>query len=185
MSTYQRYQTNKQTHAHTQTHTYTYIENDEWTVDGHRVACNMLLTILSPILLVCVFVVFLCQFVSADIPLFNGIVRDLFPTVDPKGNERSQLMEAITNTLIANKLQPAPAFMNKCIELYDTFLVRHGLMLVGATMSGKSTAAKTLQRAITSLSGIGNFNEVNAYYINPKSVQLNELYGTAQRHDTH
>ena len=117
------------------------------------------------------------KFVSADIPLFNGIVRDLFPTVDTKTNERSQLMEAIHATISAAHLQAAPSFVNKCIELYDTFLVRHGLMLVGQTMSGKSEALKVLQRAVTSLAGVGNMNEVNVYYMNPKSVQLNELYG--------
>jgi dynein heavy chain len=115
------------------------------------------------------------KFVAADIPLFNGIVRDLFPTVDQKGNDRGQLLDAIQRVILDAKLQPQPSFINKCIELYDTFLVRHGLMLVGTTHSGKSTALTVLQRAVTSLAGVGSMLNVNAHYINPKSIQLNEL----------
>jgi len=117
------------------------------------------------------------KFVSADIPLFNGIVRDLFPTVNPKGNERGQLLSALQSTIQATGLQAVPSFVNKCIELYDTVLVRHGLMLVGRTMSAKTTALKTLQRAVTSLAGVGPMREVDAYFLNPKAVQLAELYG--------
>src|SRR6185437_15707315 len=52
------------------------------------------------------------KFVTADIPLFNGIVRDLFPTVDAKGNERVKLLEAITATITEQKLQLSPSFIN-------------------------------------------------------------------------
>lgn len=94
-----------------------------------------------------------------------------------QGNERSQLLEAIRSQIALFKLQPSPAFINKCVELYDTVLVRHGLMLVGAASAGKSQSLRTLQRAVTSLAGQGNHKVVNCSYINPKSIQLNQLYG--------
>jgi len=117
------------------------------------------------------------KFVSADIPLFNGIVRDLFPTVEKRGNDRGELEESIRNTIEQFKLQPAPSFVNKCIELYDTFLVRHGLMLVGQTMSGKSSSLRVLQRSVSALAGKGDHAQVDVHYMNPKSVALHELYG--------
>jgi dynein heavy chain len=117
------------------------------------------------------------RFVSADIPLFNGIVKDLFPSVEMRANERELLVSALHSRIAATNLQAVPNFVNKCIELYDTILVRHGLMLVGQTFSAKSTCLKTLAAAITTLAGQQNFNTVNTYFINPKSITLDQLYG--------
>ena len=33
-------------------------------------------------------------------------------------------------------LQAHPSWVNKCIQLYETYLVRHGIMLVGPAGSG-------------------------------------------------
>lgn len=43
-------------------------------------------------------------------------------------------------------LQPVESFVAKCIQLYETTLVRHGLMLVGPTMGGKTACYRVLQK---------------------------------------
>ena len=35
-------------------------------------------------------------------------------------------------------IKDVPGFLNKCIQLFETTVVRHGLMLVGPTGSGKT-----------------------------------------------
>ena len=71
--------------------------------------------------------------------------------------------------------------MNKCIQLYETTVVRHGLMLVGPTGSGKTRCYEVLQEAMTDIKGytIGayTFEKVITYVLNPKSITMGQLYG--------
>lgn len=48
-------------------------------------------------------------------------------------------------------LQPKPIFLQKCIELYETLVVRHGLMVVGGAFSGKSKVINILKRSMASI----------------------------------
>ena len=122
------------------------------------------------------------KLVSADMPLFNSIVKDLFPNVDSATNERNILTQAVVTAMEQANLQPVPTLVHKCIELYDTICVRHGLMLVGAAYSGKSKSLSTLAAALTSLapptpSSTSPFACVDVHYLNPKSLRTDELYG--------
>lgn len=67
--------------------------------------------------------------------------------------------------------------MSKCIQLYDTVNVRHGLMVVGAAFSGKSKVTEVLAEGISSLAGIQNFVKVQQIKLNPKSITSDQLYG--------
>ena len=54
--------------------------------------------------------------------------------------------------MVAEKgLQAHPTWLNKCIQLYETYLVRHGIMLVGPSGSGKSAIMECLAGALTEL----------------------------------
>jgi dynein heavy chain len=41
-------------------------------------------------------------------------------------------------------LQAKEIFLEKCIQLYETIMVRHGLMVVGDPYAGKSSVIKVL-----------------------------------------
>ena len=71
----------------------------------------------------------------------------------------------------------------KVIDLYETMLVRHGVMLVGPTGGGKTTVYRTLAKTCDNLHAEGLHKE-NAFYMpvhifvmNPKSITMGELYG--------
>ena len=77
-----------------------------------------------------------------------------------------------------------PAVVRKCIQCYESKLTRHGNMMVGPSLSGKSTAWKVLIKAMTSLKQQGkqqpdgnDFQTVKHIVINPKAVPAANLYG--------
>ncbi|KAG3225312.1 Dynein heavy chain 1, axonemal [Phytophthora cactorum] len=101
------------------------------------------------------------KFLAHDIPLFGGIISDLFPE--------------------KQHLQVHPFFLMKVIQLYETLCVRHGLMVVGSTGGGKSANLNVLADALTELKQLGEighaYEKVLRYQLNPKSITMGQLYG--------
>ncbi len=121
------------------------------------------------------------KFLAPDIPLFQGIISDLFPGVQVPDLTSSALSAAIEHRLVEKQLQPLPSLVNKILQLHETIVVRTGVMLVGSAFTGKSTCAKVLSKALTRLAKDGVegtfFNEVEVKLLNPKAVSMGELFG--------
>ena len=79
------------------------------------------------------------KFLAQDLPLFDGIISDLFPGIDRPDIDYGALLQALKLSCEQCGLQPVPFFLGKNIQLYETLVVRHGLMVVGPTGAGKST----------------------------------------------
>ena len=114
------------------------------------------------------------KFNSADLPLFRGITTDLFPGVELPKPDYGELIPEIVRQVTAAQLQPTEGFIGSIVQLYETVQVRHGLMVVGSTMAGKSGVFNTLAKSMTSLD---DFDNVKMHIMNPKSVSSNQLYG--------
>ncbi|XP_069141245.1 dynein axonemal heavy chain 3-like isoform X4 [Argopecten irradians] len=119
------------------------------------------------------------KFLSQDIPLFEGIISDLFPGIELPAMDYGDLQEALIQNLKKCKLQAVPWYLDKIIQIYDMILVRHGLMIVGDPLGGKTNAFKALAATLGDLSKSGKMEEHSVQYriINPKAITMGQLYG--------
>ncbi|XP_060604387.1 dynein axonemal heavy chain 1-like isoform X2 [Ruditapes philippinarum] len=122
------------------------------------------------------------KFLVDDLKLFNGIVSDLFPNIKEQPIDYGTLDEYLRKSCPKLGIKDVEGFINKCIQLFETTVVRHGLMLVGPTGSGKTKCYETLKMAQTALAGQLSpagftFTPTHSYVLNPKSITMGQLYG--------
>jgi dynein heavy chain len=60
------------------------------------------------------------KFLKPDLPLFAGIISDLFPTTRKPEIDYGALLNSLILTCQEEGLQPVDAFLEKCIQLFDT-----------------------------------------------------------------
>lgn len=81
-------------------------------------------------------------------PLFGGILSDLFPGVSLPAIDYGHLQTAISENCEKRNLQPLETFNTKIIQLYEMIVVRHGLMLVGESFGMKTVAQQVLAASL-------------------------------------
>ncbi|XP_053550231.1 dynein axonemal heavy chain 3 [Bombina bombina] len=121
----------------------------------------------------------LAKFLAQDVPLFQGIISDLFPGVVLPQPDYDLFVHALNENIAKMKLQPVPWFIGKIIQIYEMMLVRHGFMIVGDPMGGKTCAYKVLAGALSDLCAAKLIEEhaVELRIINPKAITMGQLYG--------
>ncbi|XP_028914074.1 dynein heavy chain 3, axonemal isoform X2 [Ornithorhynchus anatinus] len=121
----------------------------------------------------------LAKFLAQDVPLFQGIISDLFPGVILPKPDYELLIQSLNKIIEKRKLQPVPWFIEKIIQIYEMMLVRHGFMIVGDPMGGKTSAYKVLAGALGDLFAANSMEEFAVEYkiINPKAISMGQLYG--------
>ena len=119
------------------------------------------------------------KFVFEDVPLFLGLIGDLFPSLDCPRVMHRQLKQAVVDDLTVqgyhhNDEQLFALQVDKVIQLHETLATRHTVMIVGPTGGGKSVVLQTLARAYQSAFK----QQTKLYTLNPKALSVSELYGT-------
>lgn len=79
------------------------------------------------------------KFLADDVILFDNLFIDLFPDCEEAENDNDDLQIAIEEALIKRNLQLNENIVVKTMQLYESKVTRHGNMLVGSTLSGKTT----------------------------------------------
>lgn len=118
------------------------------------------------------------KFLNHDVPLFEGIISDLFPGIILPQPDYVVFLNAAKMSCKKRNLLPKDSFLTKVIQTYEMMIVRHGFMIVGGPLAGKTSTLKILADTLSHLNAQGQPQEKVQYtIINPKSITIGQLYG--------
>ncbi|CAF1153283.1 unnamed protein product [Adineta ricciae] len=112
------------------------------------------------------------KFVYEDVPLFQGLITDLFPGLKCDRVTYPLFDKAVRESIAHMHNVVDEVQVDKVVQLYETMMTRHSTMVVGPTGGGKSTVINTLVQAQTRM-GL----PTKVYTLNPKACSVIELYG--------
>ena len=119
------------------------------------------------------------KFVYEDVPLFMGLINDLFPGLDCARVVYEELKVKVheylnENNFMCSDEEKFQKQIDKVMQLHETMQTRHTTMVVGPTGGGKSTIIMALKNGYQ---GVTPDLKVNIDIINSKSITVRELYG--------
>ncbi|NXA80882.1 DYH9 protein, partial [Thryothorus ludovicianus] len=110
--------------------------------------------------------------VTDDVPVFLGLIRDLFPALDVPRRRHLGLEAAVKEAVLELRLQPEDNFVLKVVQLEELLSVRHSVFVVGAAGTGKSQVLRSLHKTYQRMKRRPVWTDLN-----PKAVTNDELFG--------
>lgn len=113
-----------------------------------------------------------------DTNIFTTILANVFPSIKSVDRRNLKLREAISKTCNLHDVQDCDYFVEKVIQLNDMLEVHPGVMIIGKSFSGKTTAYRMLGTMLGILQTSDDAkNQSLCRFINPKSITMTQLYG--------
>ncbi|XP_062977556.1 dynein axonemal heavy chain 17 [Elgaria multicarinata webbii] len=112
------------------------------------------------------------KIVTDDLPVFMGLIGDLFPALDVPRKRDLNFEKIIKQSIIELKLQPEESFVLKVVQLEELLQVRHSVFVIGNAGCGKSQVLKSLNKTYQLMK-----RKPVAVDLDPKAVTCDELFG--------
>ncbi len=113
------------------------------------------------------------KLVSADVQLFNSLLEDLFPGIKPDKRLFEEVEAELHHQVKVMGLIDHQEWFEKVIQLYETSLVRHGIMMVGPAGAGKSTCYEILLQSLS----VTTKKSHKQMRMNPKAITAPQMFG--------
>nr|XP_045746232.1 dynein axonemal heavy chain 9 [Mirounga angustirostris] len=112
------------------------------------------------------------KIVTDDIPVFMGLIGDLFPALDVPRRRDLNFEALVRKAVVDLKLQAEDNFVLKVVQLEELLAVRHSVFVVGSAGTGKSQVLKSLHKTYQIMKRRPVWADLN-----PKAVTNDELFG--------
>ncbi|KAM6276202.1 LOW QUALITY PROTEIN: dynein axonemal heavy chain 11 [Spheniscus humboldti] len=111
------------------------------------------------------------KIVTDDIPIFMGLISDLFPALDVPRKKNLQFEQMVKQSTLELHLQPEESFILKVVQLEELLAVCH-VFVVGNAGTGKSKVLKVLRHMYVNMKQKPVWN-----HLHPKILTADELFG--------
>lgn len=113
------------------------------------------------------------KLVAEDLDVFPRILKDAFSGSGISKMDDKDFIESLKEICTAETYVPGEDWMQKVLQLKQVLDMRHGVMLVGPSGSGKSSALSTLLKGLEKLDKVKGIMHI----IDPKAIDKESLYG--------
>jgi len=113
------------------------------------------------------------KLVAEDMAIFTKVLDNIFPGSEVAKMEDDTVKAALTNICEEHCYVTAENWLQKVLQLKQVLGMRHGVMLVGPSGVGKSSALHALMVALEKTEEVKG----EMYIIDPKAMNKDSLYG--------
>ncbi|KAF8281137.1 dynein, axonemal, heavy polypeptide 5 [Trypanosoma cruzi] len=114
----------------------------------------------------------LSKLVFDDIELFDSLLRDMFPGRQFVKGTHPEIEGELAKVIQEKGLQQWTPWVSKVLQLYETKLVRHGIMVVGPAMCGKTQCYEVMTDTLSRISV-----PHRQLRMNPKAITAPQMFG--------